>query len=256
MKNLACLVAVALVVAQTSLISASFTWVGSTSDLSLDTNWNPTVDAPPTGFADDDAIFNSTATTFTGLTPNGAPFYVRNLSFSGGAYSFASSGPGDSISIGSNGNGTLSVTAGSVNFNNQSVNLNNPMTWVVSGGSTTILSSGTVNASNLALGLSFGVSQQNVVTLSSLVLGTSGALTVNNWGGSMGVFGGSNNQLRFSSDPSALLSKISFTGYAGAASTQNMGSYWEVAPVPEPTTWGLLVGGLTALMIFRRRRHA
>lgn len=35
-----------------------------------------------------------------------------------------------------------------------------------------------------------------------------------------------------------------------------LGTTWAAATVPEPTTWVLLAGSLTALMIFRRRRSA
>ncbi len=129
------------------------------------------------------------------------------------------------------------------------------MSLSVSG--TSSFQGGAFDASNLALGINFGAAQQNIARFGSLNLGASGNLTISNWGGTLGAFGGANNQLRFTSDPTALLSKISFSGYSGStAATQNMGAYWEVVAVPEPSTWLLIGLGLTAIVIFRRRKAA
>lgn len=232
--------------------AATLTWVGATNDLSLDSNWSPAT-AP---FADD-VIFNASATTKLGLDPGG-PISVNQMTVTGSTYSFAASAGGDAIGIGA-GTGALNVTAGaSLNFSDQAVTLNDTMTWTISGNSS-VTSSGTVDTTDKVLTILYGASQTNVVSLNSLVFGTTGALSITNWGGSLGVYGGANNQLRFAVDPSSFLSKIAFVGYPGSiAATQNMGSFFEVVPaaIPEPQTWLLLAGGLTTLLVLRRRRSA
>jgi len=217
----------------------------------LDTNWSP-AGGPPSSFSGDTALFDASGITKTGLTPNGTAFSVTNLQFTGATYSFASAGGGDTIGI----DGSMSLSsAASVNFSDQQIIIGQSMTWSLSGNSS--FTGGTVNASGLNLNLGFTSAQQNIARFGSLNLGSSGNLTISNWGGTLGAFGGANNQLRFTSDPTALLSKISFSGYSGStAATQNMGAYWEVVAVPEPSTWLLIGLGLTAIVIFRRRKAA
>ena len=229
--------------------AALYTWVGATADMSDANNWSPN-DGPPFG---DDTLFNNSATTKLSLNPNG--FFNSNaITFSGATYSFASASIFDSISIGT-GSGSLTLSsAASVNFSDQAINLNDAMSWSISGNSS-LISAGAVDTSDKALNILYGVSETNTVRLNSIVFGSSGSIVVTNWGGTLGSYGGANNQLRFSVDPTAYLSKISFAGYAGStAATQNMGSYYEVIAVPEPTTWALLAGSLTTVMILRRRR--
>jgi hypothetical protein len=246
------LIACGLVFAMPGISSASvYTWSGATADLSLDTNWTP-AGGPPSAFGDD-AVFNTTGTTKSGLSPNGV-FSAVTMTFTGASYSFGSKGGGDFISLGDGGGGNLIMSsAASLSFNDHDVTLNNAMTWSITGNSS-FTSTGSVNATNFALGIGFGVGETNVTLFSNLNLGASGSLLIGNWGGAVGAFGGTNNQLRFSNDPTALLDKISFAGFADPAGTQNMGSYWEVAPVPEPNTWLLTAVGLTLAITFRRRR--
>lgn len=126
------------------------------------------------------------------------------------------------------------------------------MSWTLSGNSS--FTGGAVTATNLALNIAFGASQLNTARFGSLDLGASGTLVVNNWGGTAGVYGGANNQLRFTVDPTLLLSKISFTGYTGPTVTQFSGGSYEVIPVPEPSTYALLGLALAGVIAFRRRR--
>ncbi len=83
-------------------------------------------------------------------------------------------------------------------------------------------------------------------------------LTVDNWSG-ISATGGGTDQLRFTSDPSAVLSQISFTGFGGATEVffANGGqSYYEIVPVPEPSTTALLGSfALLALVGFRERKR-
>jgi hypothetical protein len=227
-----------------------YTWTGATADLSLDTNWNP-LEGPPSAFGDD-AIFDATGTTKTGLSPNGA-FSAINMTFTNASYSFGSKGGGDIIGIGDGTGGTLIMSsAASLSFNDHDLFLDNPMTWSITGNSS-FTSSGSVDSSNKALGIGFGVGETNVTLFTNLNLGTTGSLLVSNWGGSLGAFGGANNQLRFSGDPTAILDEISFSGFTEPAGTQDMGGYWEVAPVPEPSTWLLAAVAFTVALTFRRR---
>ncbi len=54
------------------------------------------------------------------------------------------------------------------------------------------------------------------------------------------------------------INNVGFTGGASATGTFDeirVGTtFADVSPIPEPTTWALLAGSLTALMVFRRRR--
>jgi len=247
-NNISLLLAIAVVLLVSTVAHAAvYTWVGDTADMADANNWAPN-DGPPFG---DDAIFNNTATTKLSLHPNGF-FNPNAITFSGATYSFASAGVGDLINIGA---GSLTLASASVDFSDQAINLNDSMEWSISGNSS-LTSAGAVDASDKALNILYGVSETNTVNLNSIIFETSGSIVVTNWGGTLGAYGGVNNQLRFSVDPAAYLSKISFAGYAGSiAATQNMGSFYEVvAAVPEPATWALLVGSLTTVMIFRRRR--
>lgn len=243
-----------LLLAATCSAQTTYTWLGSTSDLSLDTNWTPG-GGPPSAFGPDDAVFNASSTVKTGLATNGA-FSSKNVTFSVSSYSFGTSSGGDSFSVGDGTTGTLSILSGSsVNFSDLGILVSNSMNWAVNGNSA-ITGSGLVTASDLALGINFGAAQTNIVRLGNLALGSTGALTINNWGGTLGVYGGTNNQLRFTSDPTSFLTKISFAGYSGTVATQNMGSFYEVIAVPEPKIWLMLALGLTVVVVFRRRQKA
>lgn len=236
----------------TSHAQTLYTWLGASNALDVDTNWSPT--GLPSSFSDDSALFNASATVKTGLATNG-PFAVVGLSFTGATFSFAAPGGGDSVSLGNGTTGSLSLaSAASVNFSEQTVQFNNPMTISITGNSS--LSGVVGTATNLALNVAFGAAQLNIARFSSLDLGSSGTLVVNNWGGTAGVYSGSNNQLRFTVDPTVLLPKISFTGYTGPVSTQLISGYYEVIPVPEPSTYALLGLALAGCIAFRRRRRA
>lgn len=252
MKKLIFTVALSLSLLSTSVVKAQtlYTWTGASALLDLESNWSP-AGGPPSAFGPDSAVFDASGTTKTGLTPNGTGFSVLNMTFTGATYSFASKGGGDGIGI----DGALLLSGGaSVNFSDQEITVGAPMSWTLSGNSS--FTGGSVNASNLALNIAFGASQLNIASFGSLDLGASGTLVVNNWGGTAGIYSGANNQLRFTVDPTVLLPKISFTGYTGPAATQLVGSYYEVIPVPEPSTYALLGLALAGCIAFRRRRRA
>lgn len=234
----------------------TYTWTGTSPDLSDSTNWTPT--GIPTSI--DAASFNASAVTKVLLTPGGMDFSVKSATFSSAAFSFASAGPGDVINLGDGDIGATTVSsAASVDFNDQPIMLNNSMTWAVSGGSS-LTSAGVIDTTGgdplagFALTISFGAAQANNFTqFQDFAFGTTGSLTIANWGGTAWHFGGVNNQLRFGTDPSAYLGNISFTGYAAGAVAQAAGSYWEVVPVPEPATITLVLAGLACIAGRRRR---
>ena len=234
------------------------TWLGTSADLSLETNWSGGV-APSSA---NTANFTSSAATKTNLTLNGEDFTAQVIQFISSNYTFeAPAGPGN-IVIGDATTGGLNLSSATVDFDAQSIFLNNNMSWSVSGGSQ-LASSGTVDTTGggsldgIALTLAFGAGQtNNRATFGTFDFGTTGTLTVTNWGGTPGQFGGVNNQLRFSSDPTGDLPNIKFTVGASTlnSTAQNFGSYWEVVPVPEPATCFLLAGGMACLGILRHRR--
>jgi hypothetical protein len=102
--------------------------------------------------------------------------------------------------------------------------------------------------------IDFG-SGASVLTFSGASTWTGGTLSIANWSGNAqmpGPGGGGTDQLRFTTALSDdLLSHISFSGYGTGATQISFGSgssqYYEIAPVPEPSTIigaVLLVGGL------------
>jgi hypothetical protein len=64
-------------------------------------------------------------------------------------------------------------------------------------------------------------------------------LTIDNWTGTVGQSGnGFSDRLIFDSDQSSNLSSFIFTGYgAGAVEVDLNNGFWEITPVPEPSTW-------------------
>lgn len=235
----------------------SYTWTGSSDgNLLLDANWSPT-GVPG---SESTVSFDENATTTDSLTPYGEPFTVKSATFAGAAFTFDIAGGGDSIYLGNGTTGGITVSsAASVDFSDQPIMLNNSMTWAVSGGSS-LSSAGTIDTTEgltitgYSLTLSFGVAQtNNIAQFQDFEFGTTGSLTIANWGGTLGQFGGVNNHVRFGIDPSGYLGNISFTGYAGSVAAQDAGSYWEVVPVPEPATISLMLAGLAGLVGIRRR---
>ncbi len=238
-----------------SLSATLFTWTGANAQLDAEGNWSP-AGGPPSAFGPDDALFNASGVTKSGLTPNGTIFSVENLTFSGATYSFAASGLGDGINIGTGASGGVGIlAAASVNFSDQFITLNNSMDWNISGNSS--FTGGQINSANLTLDINFGVAETNTARFGSLALGGTGSLLVTNWGGTAGVYAGANNQLRFTNDPTSFLNQITFVGYAGSTAEASFnGTYYEVIAVPEPTAMALLAGSLTAVMVLRRRRNS
>jgi fibronectin-binding autotransporter adhesin len=86
--------------------------------------------------------------------------------------------------------------------------------------------------------IDFGSGTVGVLTFASFTPGAY-TLTINNWTGTANTVGsGSTDRLIFASDQSLNLSSFSFTGFApGAMEIALVGGYYEIVPVPEPSTW-------------------
>jgi fibronectin-binding autotransporter adhesin len=102
--------------------------------------------------------------------------------------------------------------------------------------------------------IDFGAGSDSVLTFASASGTWTGTLDILNWSGTAYTGGGA-EQLRFTSDPTAYLSQITFAGIAGAVAIDN-GTYFEVVPVPEPATVAGALGLLGVAGWWERRRWA
>jgi hypothetical protein len=86
------------------------------------------------------------------------------------------------------------------------------------------------------------------------------ALTIANWTGTPNTVGtDSTDRLIFASDQTANLSSFLFNGYGPGAVEFDLGNgYYEIAPVPETSTWlaGAFTLGGVGIQLFRRRKNA
>ena len=173
------------------------------------------------------------------------------------------------------GTGTVVPTAGTQTFTSGTVGTTAVTLGSGGGGGTLAVAgsqSGTTHSfASLALGansiLDFGSGNTGV----NLVFGGSpslsgNTLTINNWNGpdysgqttDIGTFGGTQDRLLFTTDPSnghlgMALTGISFNGTAPGMAV-SFGSYYEIVPVPEPTTV-LGAAGLLGFVGYRERKR-
>lgn len=174
-----------------------------------------------------------------------------------------------------NGAGTVQIDsvigAGTVLVNTGTVRLGNndriaDSTDLTLGNNTTLATGGFSEAMDVLTiqnnaTLDFGAGS-SVLEFNDLNFG-SGLLTINNWSGS--VTGGGADQLIFhvpASDPinsPAFLNNVFFTGIGIGAKVIDFGSYIEIVPVPEPSTYllglGLIAGGFFLRRRLRRAAH-
>jgi hypothetical protein len=106
--------------------------------------------------------------------------------------------------------------------------------------------------------IDFGTGSVGVLTFASFDPGAY-ALTIANWTGTPNTVGtDSTDRLIFASDQSANLSIFLFNGYGPGAVEFDLGNgYYEIAPVPETSTWLASVVTLSVVgiqLLFRRRK--
>ena len=105
--------------------------------------------------------------------------------------------------------------------------------------------------------IDFGTGTVGILTFDTFNPGAY-ALTIANWTGTANTLGdGSTDRLIFASDQSANLSSFLFNGYGPGAVEFNLGNgYYEIAPVPEISTWitGAFTLGVLGLHLILRRR--
>src|SRR2546423_4322887 len=107
--------------------------------------------------------------------------------------------------------------------------------------------------------IDFGTGTVGVLTFDTFNPSTY-ALTIANWTGTPNTFGtDSTDRLIFASDQTANLSNFLFNGYGPGAVEFDLGNgYYEVAPVPETSTWlaGAFTLGGVGIQLLRRRKNA
>jgi autotransporter-associated beta strand protein len=105
--------------------------------------------------------------------------------------------------------------------------------------------------------IDFGTGTVGILSFASFNPGGN-LLTIDNWTGIPETVGDSTtDRLIFNADQSANLGAFSFTGFGGATEINLGGGFFEVVPVPEPSTWtaGVLVLGTVLYAGFKNRRR-
>jgi hypothetical protein len=102
--------------------------------------------------------------------------------------------------------------------------------------------------------IDFGTGTVGVLSFASFSPGAN-VLAIDNWTGTVNTVGSaSTDRLIFDSDQSSNLGKFQFTGFGGGVTEFALaGGFFEVSPVPEPSTW--CVAALAAAMIAFQSRY-
>jgi fibronectin-binding autotransporter adhesin len=188
------------------------------------------------------------ANTFTGATTINAGTLT--------AVAASGSALGSTSGITVNSGGTLLLGA-----NDQ---INNSATMSLGGGTFAKGNFSEGTASSVGLGaltlavagstIDFGTGTVGVLSFASLNAATF-TLTIDNWTGTANTVGNaSTDRLVFNSDQASNLNNFNFTGFApGAVEFALAGGFFEIDPVPEPSTW--CAAALAAAMIAFQLRH-
>jgi autotransporter-associated beta strand protein len=214
------------------------------------------------GVANDGALRNiSGNNTWTGAVTLGSATRINSdagtLTISNGV-----SGAGQNLTVGGAGNtvisGSLGTTTGTLTKDGTGVltltsaaNLSSAA--LVLNGGTLALGTGTTTFSSLSVTansvLDFGLGSGSILKiLNSVTVDPSAILTIKNWADTVDYF--------YSLvSPAANLGRIVFTGFAGPTKWQSYDS--QITPVPEASTYGAVLLGLSALFatwLLNRRR--
>ncbi|MEY2509251.1 MAG: fibronectin-binding autotransporter adhesin [Verrucomicrobiota bacterium] len=127
-------------------------------------------------------------------------------------------------------------------------------------GSASTPGAGTLSLAGFNSQIDFGTGTVGVLTFASFAPGAY-ALTIANWTGTPNTVGtDSTDRLIFASDQSANLSIFLFNGYGPGAVEFDLGNgYYEIAPVPETSTWlaGVVTLSVVGIqLLFQRRKKA
>ncbi len=193
----------------------------------------------------------SGANTFTGATTvNGGTLTLSSTSGSAlGSTSSVTVNSGGTVLLGANNqiNDTAPMTLAGGTFAKGNFSEGSASTPGV--GALTLTASGSL--------IDFGTGTVGVLTFESFTPGAF-TLTIDNWTGMAFTQGSaSTDRLIFAADQSANLGSFLFTGFAAGAFQFDLGGgFWEVTPVPEPSTWA--GAGMAAIVVgwyFVRRRR-
>jgi autotransporter-associated beta strand protein len=251
------------------------TTIGTTSTLTVNpstgvsTTFAGVIAGTNSGAQGNMALIKSGAGT---LALTGANTFTGSTTINGGTLMAADttgSALGSTGSITVNSGGTLLLGASDQINNSATVTLHGGTLARGSGnyneGGTGLVGMGALTLSTTGSHIDFGTGTVGILTFASFSPGLN-TLTIDNWTGTVNTQGitGSTDRLIFDSDQASNLGSFSFAGFGGPVTEFALGSgYFEVVPVPEPSTWvsaALSLGGLIFFSsrsrlarIFRRR---
>ena len=142
-------------------------------------------------------------------------------------------------------------------------NFNDPNLKITLAGGTLSLNGttdtfGALNVTGASV-LDFGLNTASVLNTTTVTMGASGSLTINNWVNLVDYFytqnftGATTSTLR----GAAPLNQIGFGGMANNGNTAWQSWDRQITPAPEPATYGLcFIGGCLGFTFWRRRRSA
>jgi autotransporter-associated beta strand protein len=198
------------------------------------------------------------------LTLTGANTYTGATTVGGGTLVVAN---GSSSALGST--SSVLVNWGSTLLLGASNQINNAALLILAGGTFgkgafsegngNTVGIGTLTLTAAGSHIDFGTGSVGVLTFASF--NPNGfTLTIDNWTGTANQAGsGLTDRLIFNSDQSANLSSFVFTGFGSGGAEVNLNNgFWEITPVPEPSTWvsGAFAFGAIAFHALRQRKKA
>lgn len=194
------------------------------------------------------------------LTLNGANTYTGLTIVSGGTLVVAN-GSGGALAMTS----SILVNWGSTLLLGANDQINNAALLSLAGGTFAkgAFTEGGVNTVGLGIltltaadsHIDFGTGNVGVLTFASF--NPNGfTLTIDNWTGTIGQAGtGLTDRLIFNTDQSSNLSSFIFTGYGPGVVELNLNNgFWEITPVPEPSTWMTVALAFAAIGFHARQQ--